>query len=71
MVREDVTGCDNSKKPSDFVKGEKFLEWFSDCSLLKDMGPWSSCELLTDIYPFSMPLGGHHGQLVRQMSYGL
>jgi hypothetical protein len=43
MVREDVTGCcDNSKKPSDFVKGEIFLEWLSDCSLLKDIGLWSS-----------------------------
>jgi hypothetical protein len=68
MVREDVAGCDNSKEPSDFVKGEKFLEWFSDWSLLKDMGRWSSCELLTNIYLFSMSLGGHHGQLVRQIS---
>lgn len=69
MVREDVTGCDNSKEPSDSVKGEKFLEWFSDCSLLKDMGPWCSRELLTDIYLLSKPLGGHHGQVVRQISY--
>jgi len=47
MVCEYVTGsCDNSKKPSDFVKGEKFLEWLIDCPLLKDIGPWTSCELL-------------------------
>jgi CRISPR/Cas system endoribonuclease Cas6 (RAMP superfamily) len=50
MVREDGTGCcDNSKEPSDFVKGEKFLEWLIDCSLLKDIGPWSSCELLKEM----------------------
>lgn len=50
MVREDVRGCcDNSKEPSDFVKGEKFLEWLIDCSLLKDNGPWSSCELLKEM----------------------
>jgi hypothetical protein len=49
-VREDVTDCcDYSKEPSDFVKGEKFLEWFIDCSLLKDTGPWSSCELFNEM----------------------
>jgi hypothetical protein len=50
MVREDVTDCcDYSKEPSDFVKGEEFLEWFIDCSLLKDIGPWSSCEMLNEM----------------------
>jgi hypothetical protein len=50
MVREDVIdSCDNSKEPSGFVRGEIFLEWLSDCSLLKYTGPWSSCELLNEM----------------------
>ena len=72
MVREDVTGCDNSKEPSDFVKGEKFIEWFSDCSLLTlVLGVHVKCLPICRQNLFSMPLGGHHGQLVLQISYCL
>jgi hypothetical protein len=50
-VREDVIdSCGNSKEPAGFVKGEIFLGWFSDRSLLKDTTPWSSCELLNGMH---------------------
>jgi hypothetical protein len=31
----------SGSEPSTSIKGGKFLDWLSDCQLLKDFAPWS------------------------------
>jgi hypothetical protein len=36
--------CEHSNEPSGSINGGEFLEWLSDCQLLKkDSAPWSFC----------------------------
>jgi hypothetical protein len=33
--------CEHGNEPSDFIKGEEFLDYLIDYWLLKDSAPWS------------------------------